>query len=150
MFTSKIPMFTSKVINNDANGIDKTSRKTSERGYRVYTPRNDKEDGYIDLDDDVRIYEATCEPPGLVSTSFEANRDDSNNRVNNVDEVGATWSKPSGPGIITGQNNKYRAYGIPSDPPEPGPGIIQSETHEPGTTPGKFPFNKNGVPGPPT
>ena len=48
MFPSKIPIFTSKVI-NDANGIHKTKSKTSEGGHRVYTPRNEKEDGGIDL-----------------------------------------------------------------------------------------------------
>ena len=53
MFTSKIPILSSK-----------------------YTPRNDKENGDIDLDNDTRTYEDTCKPPRLVSTSFEANRED--------------------------------------------------------------------------
>ena len=79
----------------------KTGSETSERGQqRVYTPRNDKENIHIDLEDDyVRTYEATCcEPPdSLVSTSFvEANHDDDNNGVNDGDGVGATWSKPPG------------------------------------------------------
>ena len=93
-FTSKAPMCNSIFLSKKGLKRNKdvvTSRKFSMVASKIpifslkYTPRNDKENGDIDLDDNTRTYEDTCKPPGLVSTSYEANCDDDQNGVNNGD-----------------------------------------------------------------